>query len=416
MDKEEILLLPDQQFLDWCYEKNKSLKKLIKNNPELIHTLKFLVSKYYHSKEKVVIIENKNPNIPIQIKSKNHSIFVEQPDAKIEVNKPIKYGYKYGDNILLDDKWTEENNKLLTEKGQIVNEYTYLYDRIINFHLRSGEMSNLSKEIVDNMISIIDQSKPYPKKVCLFRGIKDEYVNNVLSKLKIGDILLDRGFSSQTINKKNAFVFAESSVMILCYPKNTHFLYLPIISSTPEEEEVLTYPNLQLKFIKKDKIIKSNKKIFDAYIFNVLSYDKSYLNNIKIDEDFDPKFLTYLDKVILEVKNDEDVYETDIEKRGAFFSYEYGLLSLWGKHYLNGCEDCQTEIDYETIIPNKKYYGKKSYIKFYLEYVIKKINKLYPKDFPAKTVKEYNDNFGENYGKLNNHLTLQGGIFLDLDH
>lgn len=410
MDKEEILSLPDQQFLDWCYKRDKSLKKLINNNPEMIHTLKFLVSKYYHSKEKVDIIENKNPNIPIQIKNKNHSIFIEQPDAKVEINKPIKYKHTYGDEkIKLDKNWIEENNKLLKENGQILQEYTYLYDRIINYHLRSGEMSNLSKEIVDNMVSLLDQSKPYPKRICLYRGITDEYVNKVLSKLKEGDILLDRGFSSQTISKEVALDFADSSIMVLCYPKNTKFLYLPIISATPEEKEVLTYPNLQLKFIKKDIDI-------DVYVFNVLSYDRSYIDNIKINENFDPKFLTYLDELILEIKNDEDAYETDRDKRGVFFSYEYGLLSLWGKHYLKGCEDCETEIDYKTIIPNKKYYGKKSYINFYLEYVIKKINKLYPKDFPAKTVKEYNEIFGEKYGELNNNLTLQGGIFLDLDH
>ena len=56
MNKEEILELPDNQFLDWCKKvcKNPLIQNLdIYKNSSLIPLLKESLSKYYKSKEKI---------------------------------------------------------------------------------------------------------------------------------------------------------------------------------------------------------------------------------------------------------------------------------------------------------------------------------------------------------------------------
>lgn len=83
LTKEEILLLPDAQFLDWCKKVcfNPEIKKIdINKDFYLIQKLKEIVSKYYKSKEKIIINEPINPQIPESIKTKDHTTFIEQSE------------------------------------------------------------------------------------------------------------------------------------------------------------------------------------------------------------------------------------------------------------------------------------------------------------------------------------------------
>lgn len=396
LTKEEILLLPDAQFLDWCIrvcpQLNKYINK-IENKFILVSELKKSVSKYYHPKDKVKIIENDNLQIPIEIKTKEHSIFVEQPNNISTEHldyDPIK---KYSDIIDLDINWVNKNDELLKKNGDIVKLYTSHFDR-------KGELTCLAKEIVDKIILTIDQTEPYPDEICFYRGVKKNYEQSVLEKLKPKDEIIDYGFSSQTIDINVAYDFSletdiygekdHGAIIMLCYPKNSKFLYLPIISNFPNEKEVLTYPNMKLVFIKKEiknisEIdIKTRKTIIikkSIYFFKVLYNDLKYIKNIKIDYDYDPKFLTFLDDKLYNYYiqyNDkylldwDTFYICDINK----FAYNSDdLISI----------DCDNHIPngISKIKPDLQFYNKQPYIKFYRDFVFKLM-------YPNITIEEFN--------------------------
>lgn len=221
-------------------------------------------------------------------------------------------------------------------------------------------------------------AEPYPEDLCFYRGVKKEYTESVLKKMKIGDIIIDRGFSSQTISIDIANDFADKSggLMMLCYSKNTKFLYLPFISKFPDEREVLTYPSLKLEYKGKKNIKCNNLSIsnnYEVYVFDAIFDHQNYIPTLKINIDYDPAFLYNL-------KNQFDNIKSVYDDRYIFGG--------WNEIYL--------QFDYKKYKAPLEFYNKKSYIKYYIDFALNELHLFNPNLFP-NNINELN----KKYKKLN---------------
>lgn len=316
MNKNEILNLDDDLFLEWVEQVFKEKRGIKPNNitKNMIPYLKEIIKKYYKNND--IIIKELPDKIILGSKTKTQIIFNKQNQdhlTKEQISKIInKKMYKNEEykNIELDKKWLDNNNSFIKEEFmdeykfnekyikteeyieeyvdmydltygiRQLKEYTHHYDGIINNALRNDKIiSHDNLERIKIICEMINMANPYPKKICLYRGVKHKFTK-ILETMKIGDKIIDKGFSSQTLNFDIAenYVLTDDkigSMMILCYPKGMKFLYIDSISEYQGEEEILTYPNLKLELID----IKNYRHNYNIYVFSVNK--KSYIETIK---------------------------------------------------------------------------------------------------------------------------------------
>lgn len=312
MNKQSILNLDDTAFILWCQEILKEkCKKDISIDIKLIPYLKDLVKKYYDPKKTNITITEtipKNEELPTKIvvgsSNKKSQIFIESPYAENQhlteqdianIDRDIK--------INIDKDWVEKNNKLI-ENNIELKLYTHHFDELINGELRSenSTMTEIIYELTSQIIFTLNKSEPYPKKICLYRGVGKEYTDNVLKKMKIGDKIINKGFSSQTINIDVATEFIdyndngqpEGSIMMLCYPSKSKFLYLETITQHTNEFEMLSYPNNEIKLIDMTEInIADRSRTFDLFVFSVNNLDVN-LDSYNIIKTYDINEYHYL--------------------------------------------------------------------------------------------------------------------------
>ena len=192
------------------------------------------------------------------------------------------------------------------------------YNNILN--LKNGKSLNLilkeyyndlKKEIqvIDNLF--LKKSIKIKNNYSVFRGEHDiNIINNILN-LKIGETINYKSFLSTSIDFKSALKFTKVSnenkiILLINIKKNNNIIYLPWLNDLKDrnikkeklyfnsEFEILLNrnANLRLKKIKKiedskKKInnldwytdINSKKKFINLYIFDLVDYNKTIINN-----------------------------------------------------------------------------------------------------------------------------------------
>lgn len=166
---------------------------------------------------------------------------------------------------------------------KIVDEYILSSD-FINFSLRIKRISALAGYKIANLIKLIKTRGKVYQKCTLFRGIKPQ------SKLSIGDIIEDPGFSSKTTNVVSSLFFAEYSccVLLIHYPNQSTQLDACFKDTDDNlQYEKLTFPGEKFKILDKGEMIWKTRIIttyYAEYVGNL------YTRPIQIDRSIDSRY------------------------------------------------------------------------------------------------------------------------------
>lgn len=123
--------------------------------------------------------------------------------------------------------------------------YTDYGNSILNPLLRTGIIPKFMLPIYNAMIcgqTNVTDGRPS----VLFRGVS----GSLYSKLQVGDIILDQGFSSYTINPKIAAMFTDETKTIIFLSHPDKCLYLDYEKGTSfvqEEDELVLGPGLEIE-------------------------------------------------------------------------------------------------------------------------------------------------------------------------
>lgn len=177
----------------------------------------------------------------------------------------------------------------------VIEKYSHMYDEIINYGLRTKNLSGVGYDLTLRLLNIIDKTPPTPKDIILFRGIKDTDKLE-FSKMNVGDKFSDAGFMSKTFSYPVAHSFKPYNtyccIFAIIYPKGSKLIYLSY-SSHPEEKELLSYPGEILDVIAKYDNLTYKDAAFTLFILKPIGYTYKYLRqylptivNPKLDTQF----------------------------------------------------------------------------------------------------------------------------------
>lgn len=246
-----------------------------------------------------VLATFKTDTLPLSyVRSNKHVYFMETFKKEIEKGEVCDdLGSLY---TSLNHEWINED-----EQQRVYNEnsswneafkrYSHFYDGPINIGLRTHRITELCRFIVDEMIEYFDTCTPYPEPICLYRGIKEEYENNVLKMLKVGDVIEAFGFTSQSLSASKAAGFGDGGIMVLCYDSGAKFCYMgdDRISDFPDEEEMLTYPNQRLHFT--HSAVLGDERLYYFHVESVVVHLQKLIDNkqLFITYNYDETFQNY---------------------------------------------------------------------------------------------------------------------------
>jgi len=97
--------------------------------------------------------------------------------------------------IILNINWLDHNDVIVEDDKKRIELYTkssWFYE-YINKQLREGKISKVTDYFVEDMVSLIQSARPYPKEICFYRGVTD-YMN-FIETLNPGDSFISRGFN-----------------------------------------------------------------------------------------------------------------------------------------------------------------------------------------------------------------------------
>lgn len=121
----------------------------------------------------------------------------------------------------------------------------------VNKALRSKEVDEKSKRIIDGLDSLFDSAPTTPRDSILFRGVSGEYSNTMFNSYEVGDLFTDAAYASTSADEEiSADVFASDGtndelqlVVEIFVPQGSRAIslnsYLGSYSREEEEQEVL---------------------------------------------------------------------------------------------------------------------------------------------------------------------------------
>ena len=192
---------------------------------------------------------------------------VVEPESKREYRK-----LDHATSRLELQKASEESLRALDrERVDAINTYTTggYYQRI-NYLARHGAASATSEygakdveeaeRITKILASTLDSSK-VPMDVVAYRGMRldgdkqERYVKRYGS-LGVGDVVIDKGFLSTSVNARVGLEFSEydtepGAVLEIRVPKGAKGLYISSLSEIPEEGELLLQRGTKLRLVEK---------------------------------------------------------------------------------------------------------------------------------------------------------------------
>lgn len=260
-------------------------------------------------------------------------------------------------DVELDEDWVKEN-KITVERNSLIAIYTTDFFPVINSGLRGGLYTALAKTIADHIVEAIEENPPYPEKICLYRGRNNPYV---YENLQIGDEVAFDGFTSMSteieiaerytgpskINSK----FRRAPIIVLCFPKNSKFVYAVPISQSWSEDEMIAFPNFTAIYVGKTEV----NPEFGSYEYTFHVKDYRDTSELEGNSDFDYRFLFYLSKVREIVNRTEflrsvSIWETLLYPE-IYEKYEIliELTDLWGysEDFIKEIDELMTEYDIE---------------------------------------------------------------------
>lgn len=201
---------------------------------------------------------------------------------------------------LFTEEWRDIATSKLTNcpDSDLPMLYTLYGNSFLNPLLRSGIIPKFMLPIYNTMIcgqtSVMD-GRPS----VLFRGVP----GNLYSEVQVGDIILDQGFSSYTINPKIAASFTDETPTVIMLSHHDKCLYLDYEKGTSlvsEEDELVLGPGLEIEVSDVfDRILwQTSGNIFKP--FKVISTKTvGYSPNTEISTQFEEMILS-------EISNNEE--------------------------------------------------------------------------------------------------------------
>lgn len=118
--------------------------------------------------------------------------------------------------------------------------YVDLGHHAINAALRqSGPPAGSTLRHVTLIDSAIAAQAPLRRCAVVWRGIRTPRVANVLAESEVGDLLVQPSFTSTTVSRRLAEVFADGILLNILLPPGLRVLYVPPTGVKAEEREVL---------------------------------------------------------------------------------------------------------------------------------------------------------------------------------
>lgn len=168
----------------------------------------------------------------------------------LDRNKFFKGPEEYLQKICNIMKWKTSMKFLrydeeISYDEDVLRDYTYHFDRLINNGLREGKIGDRFYDITRELIKNIDRASTYENMI-LFRACSIE------KDFEIGDIISDNAFMSKTCSLGVATCFLTGDhpkLFIMEYSTPVKQLFIAPYSKFPSELEFLTYPGEQFKII-----------------------------------------------------------------------------------------------------------------------------------------------------------------------
>ena len=205
----------------------------------------------------------------------------------------------------MDSQWLSKNKQVL-ERYPYLKYYTFKFDGIINIGLRGGIYTQLAHELTEIILDALEDSSPYPQTICFNRDYDFDGDQDPIRTLNLDDEILFRGFQSMSTMESVSYGSTDT-VLNICLPTGSRFLYLAPVSLFEEEQEILTFPNILLKFkgISEYRVtpVEFKKMLGDpevedpeiedhSYHFDLIGFEDVEL---EINTDFDLRFLFFLE-------------------------------------------------------------------------------------------------------------------------
>lgn len=159
--------------------------------------------------------------------------------------------------------YEEWSKNLTAEEKEALRDYLGDGYREINKHLRDGNKPTERENHITNAISRFELNE----NIVVWRGTSNKVWEEVLEReyLEIGDtFILDRGYTSTSIDKNITTSFARGVLFKIKVPKNKGFCAYMECLQVYEEKEMLFKPNVKFKFL--GEIDANGVKIIDIEV------------------------------------------------------------------------------------------------------------------------------------------------------
>lgn len=239
----------------------------------------------------------------------------------------------------LDKEWTKAQEQWIKMHHYDIylKMYSSYYDQILNYGMRNHFITPFIHFMTRKIIESLYIFKPYSKPICMFRGVSEEY-QNYINSFDFDQEIEFKGFNSLTLNHAIARDFGGKTLMKICFPKNSRLVYIAPYSKFPVEEEVLTLPNIVLRYVGDDYFVNEDGKEGKLNVFEVRGYNP--IQKISLKGKFFDQCMLYFIYFFMSYLPEED-YQT--------------LKQQFGRIYLQ-CLKNQKHFEtfIQSIIPTKK--------------------------------------------------------------
>lgn len=182
----------------------------------------------------------------------------------------------YGKNF--NRSWYKANERIV-EKHSTIRLYPESEDSEINSGLRTGNLSLNSYKILVEIITALNESKPYPVELILFRGV-EEREDFPISTKEVGDLVSDPAIMSKSRSFDHASQFAGDTccMLIIVYPPGMKQIYFGMHGG---EDEYIGFPGEIFRILDIfQTVLTPKKKARDLKLRNLRTLVLNYEGNL----------------------------------------------------------------------------------------------------------------------------------------
>lgn len=180
-----------------------------------------------------------------------------------------------------------ENFPMTEEEKEVIRNYTYLYDTVINYELRSSALDKYTERMVKVLMFLLDrwQKEGATNLQYLYRGTGTEFK----------PVFLDKGFASRTSNPTVAESFSGDQCCIYVFENSSAPRPFPLarFSHFPNEDEYLNYPAEEYEVV--DKFQLFNGDLVNVFLCRYLTrYQPVYVQDITLTKEIRSLYYRFL--------------------------------------------------------------------------------------------------------------------------